>query len=183
MKHISVFALLLLLLLPGCDQQSSLKDIEDKIRTEVVSEFSGIATLQGIYLITYTNSQENLLCSDDLYIQTNIVSIDYGFIIDENEIKVIDASPKKKLHVRLNKGKPLATNITSLEPYKTHEDYRPLGKDGKPVDLDLVINQEIDAEIPKYEEANLKMAADNIWNFFKVLAAKYNMDLDFKIAG
>ncbi len=183
MKHISVFAVLLLLLLPGCGQHSPLEDIEDQIRTEVISEFSGIATLQAIYLVTYTHSQENLVASDDLYIQTDGVSIDYGFIIDEKAIQVIKSDQKNTLQVRLKKGKPLATNRATINTYKTHEDYIPLNDDGKPVDVDVIINKEIEAEIPKYEEKNLRMAADNIRNFFKVLAAKYNLELDFQIAG
>ncbi|MDO4839998.1 MAG: hypothetical protein Q3990_04920 [Desulfovibrionaceae bacterium] len=183
MKHLSVFAVLLLLLLPGCDQQISLEDIEDQVRTEVVSEFTGIATLQAIYLITYTNSQENLIQSDDLYIQTDSVSIDYGFVIEDKSIQVIKGDPKNILKVRLNKGKQIAVNRATTETYKTHEDYLPLGDDGKPVDVDVIINQEIKAEVPKYEESNLKLAADNIRNFFKVLAAKYKLELDFKIDG
>ncbi len=183
MKNITVFAMLLLFLLPGCDQQASLQEIQDHIRTEVLSESSAIASLQAVYLITYTNTQENTFQSDDQYIQIDSVSIDYGFVIEDKSIQVIKGDPKNVLQVRLNKAKPMAPNRVNYATYKTHKDYRPLDDDGKPVDLDVMINKEIEAELPQYAEKNMKMAAENIRNFFKVLAAKYDLKLDFKIDG
>ncbi len=183
MKHISVFFAVLLLLLSGCEQQTSLQDIEKDIRAEVVREAPGIATLQGIYTVSYLNYKKNWITSDDIYIQKDIVTIDYGFEIDENAIRVIAGDAKNILQVRLNKGKRLATNRDTQRSETTHKGYRPEGENGLQLDIDAEINKEIKAEIPKYEDSNLRMAADNIKNLFKVLAAKYDLELDFKIDG
>lgn len=182
MKHISLFALLLLLLLPGCDQQVSLQDIENHVRTEVLSEKAGIATLQAVYLVTYMNYEKNRILSDDNYIQKDKICVDYGFDI-ENAIKVVADGPRKILQVRLGKGRIFAEDRTTIDRQTTHEGYVPAGENGLNLDIDAVINKEFDAEKARYEEANLKLAADNIRNFFKVLAAKYKLELDFQIDG
>ena len=183
MKHISVFVLLFLLLLPGCDQQPSVQEIEDHVRTEVLSEKAGIASLQAIYVVTYVNYKENWGSSDDVYIQKDKVSVDYGFTIDENAIKVIDASPKRKLQVRLGKGKPFPPDRTTIYTEATHAGYVPAGENGLNLDIDAIITKEFDAAQAKYEEENLRYAAENIKNFFKLLASKYDLILDFDIAG
>lgn len=183
MKHISVFAVLLLLLLPGCDQQASLQDIENHIRAEVVKESAGIGSLQAIYLITYTDYKENWIRSNDMYVQKDSVSIDYGFRIDENAIRVIAEGPKKILQVRLDKGEALATNRVTIGKQTTHSGYVPDGKDGIKKDIDAEINREIESETQRYEPGLLRTAGENIRNFFKVLAAKYGLELDFQIAG
>lgn len=168
---------MLLLLLPGCDQT-------EHIRAEIVRESAGIATLQGIYLLTYANYKENVIYSDDVYIERFKISRDYGFTIDDNAIKIIKASPKDILQVRLKKAEGLATDRVAIDtPSKSHQDYRPRNDDGTPVDIDGIINKEIETEIPKYEKKNLEFAEDNARNLFKVLAAKYDLELDFKIEG
>lgn len=182
MRHISVFAVLLLLLLPGCDEQTSLQGLEKDIRAEVVSESAGIATLQGTYTVSYLNYKKNLITSDDIYIQKDIANIDYGFVIDENDIRVIAEGPKKILQVRLDKGKRFSINRETTHSESTHDGYRPEGEGGLKLDIDAEINKEIEAAIPKYEEENLKLAADNIKNFFKVIAERYDLILDFKVA-
>ncbi len=181
MKHIPIFALLFLLLLPGCDQQKSLQEIENDVRTEVLNDSAGIASLQAIYLVTYVNYKENWGLSDDVYIQKDKVSVDYGFDI-ENAIKVVADGPKKYLQVRLGKGKSFPPDRTTIYTEATHDGYVPAGENGLKLDIDAVITKEFDAEKAKYEEDNLRMAADNIRNFFKVIAAKHDLILDFKIA-
>lgn len=183
MKHISVFAVLLLLLLPGCDQQASLQDIENHIRAEVAKESAAIGSLQAIYLITYTDYKENWVASNDMYVQKDKVSIDYGFRIDENAIRVVADGQKKVLQVRLDKGEAQAINRVTIGKQTTHQGYVPQGKDGINKDIDAEINREIESETQRYEASLLRTAGENIRNFFKVLAAKYGLELDFQIAG
>lgn len=159
-----------------------MQELEDHIRTEVRSESAGIATLQAVYLVTFMNYEKNLVLSDDHYIQKDQVCVDYGFDI-ENVIKVVADGPNKILQVRLGKGRAIAQDRITIDKQTTHEGYVPEGEKGLHMDIDAAINKEFDAEKAKYEEANLRLAAENIRNFFKVIAAKYGLKLDFQIAG
>ena len=174
-KYLAVF-LLLPFLLTACDHSDDLKGVENAVRSEVLKESAGIASLEAIYVVSYMHFQKNLIRSDDIYVQKDSVSIDYGFKIDESAIRVVAEGERKILQVRLKKGAVLATNRISIEkPEVTHDGYRP------EVDVDAAMNKEIEQIKKEYEDRNLKTAEENIKNFFKILAAKYGLELDFKV--
>ena len=182
MKYIATFCLISSLFLSACLYGDETRQLEDAIRAEVVKESADIASLEAIYLVSYMYFQENLITSDDVYIQKDTVSIDYGFKIDDNSIHVVDTGTRKKLEVRLHKGKVLAINRISLErPETTHEGYLPKDTKGNLIDIDAAMNREIEQIKNEYEERNLKTAEENIKNFFKILATKYDLELDFKV--
>ena len=182
MKYIMTFIIGATIFLTGCNFGDETKQLEDAIRTEVVKESTGIASLEAIYLVSYMYFQENLITSDDVYIQKDTVSIDYGFKIDDNSIHVVNSGARKKLEVRLHKGTVLAVNRISLErPETTHEGYLPKDKSGNIIDVDTAMNKEIEQIKNEYEDRNLKTAEENIKNFFKIIAAKYDLELDFKV--
>ena len=85
--------------------------------------------------------------------------------------------------MRLGKGKPFPPDRTTIYTEATHEGYVPAGENGLNLDIDAIITKEFDAAQAKYEEENLRYAAENIKNFFKLLASKYDLILDFDIAG
>lgn len=183
MKRFAAIAVLLPALLTACEAGNDIKGLEDRVRAEVVKESAGIASLEAIYLVSYMYFQQNLVRSDDVYIQKDTVSIDYGFRLDDNCIHVVADGPRKILQVRLKKGEALATNRSTIDtPETTHKGYRPKDPDtGLPIDVDAAMNREIDAVKQEYEDRNLKTAEDNIRNFFKILAAKYDLELDFMV--
>ena len=183
MKKYLAVCILLPFLLTACNHSDDLKGIENAVRSEVLKESAGIASLEAIYLVCYTYFQENFIKSDDIYVQKDSVSIDYGFNIDESVFRVVAEGGRKILQVRLKKGAVLATNRISIEnPETTHDGYRPQNpKTGELVDVDTAINEEIEQIKKEYEERNLKTAEENIKNFFKILAAKYGLELDFKV--
>lgn len=166
----------------GCYGGADNKHIEKQIRSEVLRESSGIATLEAIYTIAFVHFEENHITSDDFYIQKDAVFMDYGFDLDDNSIKVIDSGGRKTLHVRLGKGNVLATNRLSVgKPETSHEGYQPKNaKTGEIINVDEHINNELEELKRTYGEKNLKHAKENLKNFFKVIAAKYDLDLDFK---
>ncbi len=176
MKKYLAVCIYCLLGLTACDHSYDLKGVENTIHSEVLKEFAGIASLEAIYLVSYMHFRKNLIRSDDIYVQKDRVSIDYGFRIDESAIRVVAEGKRKILQVRLKKGEKLATNRISIKkPEVTHDGYRP------PEDVDAAMNKEIEEIEKKYEERNLKTAEENIKNFFKILAAKYGLELDFKV--
>lgn len=183
MKRFAAIAVLFSALLTACEAGSDLKGLEDRVRAEVVKESAGIASLEAIYLVSYMYFQQNWITSDDVYIQKDTVSIDYGFRLDDNCIHVIADGPRKILQVRLKKGEALATNRATIDtPETTHSGYRPKDpKTGVYIDVDAAMNREIDAVKKEYEDRNLKTAEDNIRNFFKIMAAKYDLELDFMV--
>ena len=175
-KYLAVVCILLPFLLTACDRSDDLKGIENAVRSEALKEFAGIASLEAIYLVSYIHFQKNIITSDDIYVQKDRVSIDYGFEIDESAIRVVAEGGRKILQVRLKKGAVLATNRISIEkPEVTHDGYRPKE------DVDAAMNEEIERIKKEYEDRNLKTAEENIKNFFKILAAKYGLELDFKV--
>ncbi len=174
-KYLSV-CILLPFLLTACDHSDDLKGIENAVRSEVLKEFVGIASLEAIYLVSYVHFQPNIIRSDDIYVQKDKVSIDYGFKIDESAIRIVAEGERRILQVRLKKGEVLAIDRISIEkPKVTHDGYRPKE------DVDAAINKEIEQIKKEYEERNLKTAEENIKNFFKILAARYGLELDFKV--
>ncbi len=177
--------LMVALLLAACNNSDDLKNIENAVRSEVLKESAGIASLEAIYLVSYMHFQENIIASDDIYVQKDSVSIDYGFKIDENSIRVVADGERKILQVRLQKGEVLATNrITIEDPETTHTGYRPKDKNsGEFVDVDAAMNQEVEQIKAEYETRNLKVAAENIKNYFNILATKYGLRLDFQVDG
>lgn len=172
----------LIFIMSSCVYEDSNEHIERSIKNEILKESSGIASLEAIYILTFVHYEENIIQSDDIYIQKDAVNIDYGFSIDDNAIKVVTDGDRKKLQVRLGKGDVLAINRVSLHrPETTHEGYRP--KDattGKFIDVDGRMNSELDELKKIYGERNLQYARENIKNFFKIIAAKYDLELDFK---
>lgn len=183
MKKYILSVLLIPFLLSACQENVELKQIEKSIRSEVMKESVGIASLEAIYLVSYLYFQENLIYSDDIYSQKDSVTIDYGFKIDENAIRVVQEDDRKILKIRLKKGETLAINRISIEnPETTHTGYRPKDKKtGQLIDVDSAMNKEIEQIKGEYEVRNLKTAAENIKNFFKILASKYDLDLDFQV--
>lgn len=183
MKNNIAACILLSFLLMACSASDDIKLIEEAVRSEVLKESAGIASLEAIYLVSYMHYQENLITSDDIYVQKDSVSIDYGFKIDESAIRVVADGQRKILQVRLKKGEALAVNRVSIEnPESTHAGYRPKDKNtGEFVDVDSAMNKEIEQIKAEYESRNLKTAAENIKNFFKILATKYGLELDFQV--
>ena len=88
------------------------------------------------------------------------------------------------MQVRLKKGEALAVNRISIEnPEATHTGYRPKDpQTGENIDIDAAMNKEIEQIKSEYEDRNLKAAAENIKNFFKIIAVKYGLELDFQVA-
>ena len=172
----------LLLLVAGCNSGMENQHLEKKIRGEVLRESSGIATLEAIYTVAFVHFEENHITSDDFYIQKDAVFMDYGFDLDDNSIKVVDSGGRKTLQVRLGKGDVLATNRLSVgKPETSHEGYQPKNaKTGEIINVDEHINKELEELKRTYGEKNLKHARENLKNFFKVIAAKYGLELDFK---
>jgi len=77
--------------------------------------------------------------------------------------------------VRLPRGELLGINRYTLKTEKTHAGYNP------EADVDAEINQELESLKKEYGDRALREASQNIRNFFKVVAAKYALDLDFAI--
>lgn len=175
-------ALCMLGFLVGCPINNDNKHIEKQIKGEVLRESSGIATLEAIYTITFVHFEENHITSDDFYIQRDAVFMDYGFDLDDKSIKVVDLDGRKTLQVRLGKGDVLATNRLSVgKPETSHEGYQPKNvKTGEIINVDEQMNKELEALKGIYGEKNLKHARENLKNFFKVIAAKYDLALDFE---
>jgi hypothetical protein len=177
MKKISTFLTVFFLL--SCS--GSENDIESKIYKLILDESSSIASLEAIYLLQFTHFNENLITSDDVYIQTDIATQRYGFKIDKNCIKVVDRNGKKILMVTLPNGQYIATNRKTLGIEKTHDQYRPISKDGEEIDVDAQLSQELAKLRSQYEDRYLALATENIKNFFRIIAARYKLELEFQI--
>jgi hypothetical protein len=166
-----------LLLLPLCSCQPGREDqaraIEKEIRASVVSEIPALASLTCVFPLTYTNFQENYVVSDDIYIQLDEAALDYGYEIDESAIRVVFEGGRNVLRVRLPKGKWLSINRYTLNIEKTHDYHRPED------DIDAAMNRQLESLEKEYGERAIKEAALNIKNFFRVIAAKYALELDF----
>lgn len=181
-RIITYLGIVILVLISGCNSSGENTHIEKQIRSEVLRESSGIATLEAIYTIAFVHFEENYVTSDDFYIQRDAVFMDYGFDLDDNSIKVVDLGGRKTLQVRLGKGDVLATNRLSVgKPETSHEGYKPKNaKTGEIINIDEYINKELEELKRTYGEKNLKHAKENLKNFFKIIATKYDLDLDFK---
>lgn len=182
MKFRLISLFLAVSVLAGCELIQTNSHIERQIRSEVLKETAGIATLAAIYTLSFIHFEENLVTSDDFYIQKDIVNMDYGFDLDDNAIKVVDEDGRKKLKVRLGKGDVLAIHRKSLSrPETSHEGYLPKNaKTGEMINIDEKMNGELEELKKIYGEKNLKHAKENAKNFFRILAAKYGLDLDFE---
>lgn len=158
------------------------KHLENQIRSEVLKESAGIASLEAVYTLSFVHFEENYVTSDDFYIQKDLVNVDYGFDLDDNAIKVVDEEGKKKLKVKLGKGDILAINrISFAKPETYHAGYIPKNaKTGEKIDVDGKMNSELEELKKIYGEQNLKHARDNARNFFRILASKYGLELDFE---
>lgn len=173
---------LAILSIPGCELTESNSHIEKQIRSEVIKESSGIANLSAIYTLSFIHFEENLVTSDDFYIQKDLVNMDYGFDLDDKSISVVDEDGKKKLKVRLGQGDVLAVNRKSLgQPETSHTGYLPKNaKTGEIINVDEKMNEELEELKRIYGEKNIKHARENAKNFFRILAAKYGLELDFE---
>lgn len=184
MKNFMIYLLYFICLqsLVACDSLTNNSYIEKQIRSEVLRESPGIATLGAIYTLSFIHFEQNNITSDDFYIQKDTVCVDYGFDIDDKSIRVVNENGIKKLKVRLGKGDVLAVNRISLaKPETSHDGYLPKDlKTGEIIDVDKKMNDELEELKKIYGDKNIKYARDNAKNFFKILATKYGLELDFE---
>ena len=157
------------------NQAEQARDIEKEIRTTVIDESAALAALTCVFRITYTNFKSRLIVSDDVYVQRDEAELDYGYRIDESNIRVVPENGRNVLQVRLPRGELLGINRYTLKTEKTHAGYHP------EADVDAAINQELESLKHEYGDRALREASQNIRNFFKVIAAKYALELDFAI--
>jgi hypothetical protein len=158
--------------------------IEKQIRAQVLSEVANIASLEAIFLVTYNYFAGNYILADDIYIQKDKASLLYGFKIREENINIRNEEGKRILSVALPKGSRIAIDRSTISVQKTHKDYFPKQKIGWQtvnVDVDKEINDEMKELEAAYGEKNLQAAEENIRNFFRILAAKYGLELQLKI--
>jgi hypothetical protein len=177
MRNLLFYGAVFLLLLPLCacqpGREDQARELEKEIRASVVSEIPALASLTCVFHVTYTDFKERLITSDDIYVQEDEAALDYGYRIDESAIRVVFADGRNVLQVRLPKGELLSINRYTLDSEKTHADYRP------EADIDADINRQLESLDKEYGERALKEASLNIKNFFRVIAAKYALELDF----
>jgi len=175
MRNFIFFGLILALCSCLPNQAEQARDIEKEIRTTVIDESAALAALTCVFRITYTNFKSRLIVSDDVYVQRDEAELDYGYRIDESNIRVVPENGRNVLRVRLPRGELLGINRYTLKTEKTHADYHP------EADVDAVINRELESLKKEYGDRALREASQNIRNFFKVIAAKYDLELDFAI--
>jgi len=149
--------------------------LEKEIRATVIDESAALASMTCIFHITYTNFKGRLLFSDEIYVQRDEAALDYGYRIDERNIRVVFEDGRNVLRVRLPKGELLGTSRYTLQIERTHEDYHP------EADVDAEINRELEGLKKEYAERALREASQNIRNFFRIVAAKYALELDFAL--
>ncbi len=176
-------AVLLSLSLASCDYvEVNTNVIEHEIQKRVLNDITGIASLEAVYLVTYLHYQENTFESDDFFIQNDVVNVDYGFKVDDKNIQVVNEGGKRLLRVRLPAGEALAINRYSESlPEVVHAGFRPKDKKDNFIDIDKIMNKEVDKVRARYEGTHLKYAEQNIESFFRVLAAKYDLELDLQV--
>lgn len=160
------------------------QQIEKSIKSEIKSEVAAIASLEAIYVLVFDHFRKNRWYdpqSDNAYIEKNEARIDYGFRIDDDNIKVINVNGQKTLQVRLNPAKKLATDRFELSKDKTHQSYIPMNDDGSKIDISGELNKKLEEIEQKYLPDHIEKAGENIKNFFKIVATKYGLQLDFRI--
>lgn len=185
MKNISLLATLCLaaMLCQSCTDTST-QQIEKSIKFEIKSEVVAIASLEAVYVLVFDHFRKNKWYdpqSDNVYIEKNEAHIDYGFRIDDDNIRVVDVNGQKVLQVRLSPAKKLATDRFELSVDKTHQTYVPLHDDGTKIDISGELNKKLAEVEARYLPDHIEKAAENIKNFFRIVATKYGLQLDFKI--
>ena len=175
MRNFILFHLILALCSCLPNQAEQARDIEKEIRTTVIDESAALAALTCVFRITYTNFKSRLFISDDVYVQRDEAELDYGYRLDESNIRVVPENGRNVLRVRLPRGELLGINRYTLKTEKTHAGYHP------EADVDAEINRELESLKKEYGDRALREASQNIRNFFKVIAAKYALELDFAI--
>ena len=183
MKYILVVLLGGILVACADTPPDNTREIEKQIRAQVISEATNIASLEAVFLVTYNYFSGNYIFSDDIYIQRDKAALIYGFKINEENIKIVNEGGRNVLSVSLPKGSRIAVDRSTISVQKTHQDYFPKHRvDGQTVNVD--VDKEINAEIKEleaaYGEKNLQAAEENLRNFFKILAAKYGLELRLK---
>jgi hypothetical protein len=177
MRKSTVFGLLPFLAICAClpGQAEQARELEKEIRATVIDDSAALASLTCVFRITYTDFKGRLFVSDDVYVQRDEAEMDYGYRLDESNIRVLPENGRNVLRVRLPKGELLGINRYTLKTEKTHADYHPAA------DVDAEINRELDSLKSEYGHRALMEASQNIKNFFKVVAAKYELELDFDL--
>lgn len=164
-------------MLTACTENTGLVDLENRIRQEVLSECTAIASLQSVYLLTLVHTQENWVFSDDIYIRKDKAEVDYGFQIDRNAIRVVNEGGRNILRVQLMPVDRPFINRVKIEENKTHENFQPKTMG----DIDASMNRELDDLESAYKVQNMQLAMKNIKNFFNIVAAKYGLEADVSI--
>lgn len=181
MKTLCLAVSAMCLLLASCDfgqSDSKALAIEKEVRKSILDESTSFATLQADYIVTLSMCRPNLIRSDDVFVQKDRASVDYGFQINPDSIRVVKSDAGLVLKVRLKKEPIKRVNREMVERKTTHAGYRPTNKDGTLFNVDGAMNTKLEELSRRYDERNLALAWQNAESFFQIIADRYNLRLD-----
>lgn len=174
-----LFIISLPLLSLSCSEESlqskQLRLVEWKFKKEGAS----LSQSAALYALAYTHHKEGGFFSrEDFYVRRDVVTISYGYDVSQVSIQI----EGNKLKVRLPEPTEQARD-RKIKDIKATSDYTPKDENGKPIDIDKVMDSELTEVILKNRDKSIGVSRELSVNYFQSLAKLMGLEADVVFEG
>ena len=154
---------------------------QDRDVREVIAAMNGmmLATLEASYTVTYHHKEKNLVFKDNIYYQKDLATIDYGFQFVK-EPTIIRKGDKCFLTATVRNSPFRPKNRRTVKKEFTDLEMQIKDEDGRPVDVDHIMNTKLLNEEQKYRAEHMEVARSKMTQLFGIYAAKYHCEPDLE---
>ncbi len=175
-----ILSLLVIQLIYGCSSQPMDPLLLDKMRADEIQsiikkEGSFLSTLDAVYLVTYFNSENNFISSNDIYMRVDSAHVYHGFDLEKVKVTIQTVAHEKILQVILPLSEPVALDRKTIHTSNTHESYKPKDNDGHPVDVESELTKQVHEVDKKNRTQTEKEAKRLAEQYFELLARKFGL--------
>ncbi len=138
------------------------------------------SSLEATYFISITNLEKNMIFSDNLFYQKDVVKVDYGFDFKDGPRIYEDADGKCVLSATVAPSKSVPIDRQTVTREYSDKDYEIKDHAGMPINVDVQMNINLRREERLYYHDMMKIAQSKITTMMDLFAKKYNCTLMLK---
>lgn len=175
---IKYFMILAAVLFVSCESDEEI--VRAAVNQRIETDIAYLANIQAVYEITFANTQENLIYSDDIYLRKDLAKVFYGFNVNEVKVEFKTENNSKVLVISLPEPERISIDRKVLELESTHSDYTPVDGSGNYINVDKSLNEKLNKVIEAYDPKTIELTKKIGQQYFKKIAERFGMKLEFK---
>jgi hypothetical protein len=166
----------------GCQKKEGIERLEQQIVSKVKRDGPHVAHLEAIYGLSFSNHSKRTVESDSFYIRKDMARVFYGYPLDEIEMTVVVEDDETIMRIKLPSPRQVSIDRETVSIKTTHDKYRPVDEDGKTIDIDDELMQELQGAIQRYESKTIEMSKNISKEYFETLSHRFGMRLEIEFS-